>query len=202
MRLPNTLISFAIVSVAFGTPAYAQEFNGPFIGVQAGWNSDEVKDTSTPLGAAEIDLDHQSLTGGVYAGYDFQLNEHTVLGAEASFDLASDDKLRDNSSVGTYTLNPKYSFDLTARAGYLVTPETLVYARGGYSNARATTTVMDTDLTSLTSGNLDGWLAGAGIERKLMDNVSARLEYRYSDLSEGDGEYDRNRVLAGLTYRF
>lgn len=42
----------------------------------------------------------------------------------------------------------------------------------------------------------------AGIERRILKKISARLEYRYSDLSEGDGTFDRRRMLAGIAYRF
>ena len=52
------------------------------------------------------------------------------------------------------------------------------------------------------SDNHDGWLAGAGAERQITQNVSARFEYRYSKFSEGDGKDQRHRVLAGLSYRF
>jgi outer membrane immunogenic protein len=40
------------------------------------------------------------------------------------------------------------------------------------------------------------------VERQVAQNVTARLEYRYSKFSEGDGKDDRHRVLAGLAYRF
>ncbi len=67
---------------------------------------------------------------------------------------------------------------------------------------RAETTI--TNATTLRSGtsDLDGWLVGAGLERSLSESISTRLEYRYSDLSEGDGEFDRHQVLFGVAYRF
>jgi outer membrane immunogenic protein len=101
-----------------------------------------------------------------------------------------------------YEADPKYSFDLTARAGYLVNPQTLLYARGGYTNARLRTTVTDAAGILSDSDNRDGWLAGAGVEREVAQKLSARLEYRYSKLSEGTGKDQRHRVLAGLSYRF
>lgn len=99
-------------------------------------------------------------------------------------------------------LDPEWSLDLTGRAGYLLNPTTLAYARGGYTSAR-TETGVDTPLIRLTeSENRDGWTLGAGIERKLQEKISARLEYRFSDLSEGDGNFDRHRMLVGIAYRF
>ena len=45
-----------------------------------------------------------------------------------------DDELRGLSGGNALTIDPRYSFDLTARAGYLVNDKTLVYLRGGYAN--------------------------------------------------------------------
>lgn len=42
----------------------------------------------------------------------------------------------------------------------------------------------------------------AGIERRILEKISARLEYRYSDLGDGGGTFDRHRMLAGIAYRF
>ncbi|MCJ8159885.1 outer membrane protein [Sphingomonas sp. LaA6.9] len=202
MRLPTTILTFTLLGTAFSGTAFAEEFNGPFVGVQAGWTSAEVQDPQTPLGVVAMEDDQQSFTGGVYAGFDHRLNERIVVGAEGGFDVTNDDKLHGFSGISSYTLDPKYSFDLTARAGYLVTPDTLLYARGGYTNARVKTTMTDIAGTQSATTNQDGWLVGGGVERQLMSNVSARMEYRYSDLSEDDGKYDRHRVLAGVSYRF
>ncbi|WP_421855315.1 outer membrane protein [Novosphingobium sp.] len=50
--------------------------------------------------------------------------------------------------------------------------------------------------------NRDGLLVGAGIERAILPHLSARLEYRYSDFSKGDGKFDRHQTLLGIAYRF
>ena len=93
-------------------------------------------------------------------------------------------------------------FDLTARAGYLVNDKTLVYLRGGYANTRVRATLAsDTDVVT-TSDNLDGWLVGGGVERALTDDISARLEYRYTDLGSDGGEFDQHQALVGISYNF
>lgn len=124
-----------------------------------------------------------------------------MVGAEGSFDLTNDDKFRGTKANGAYLIDPKYSSDLTARAGYLVQPETLVYLRAGSSNARVTTRISDLTGTDSEADNRDDLLVGGGVGRQLVDHVLARVEYRYSDLSQGNDKYDRHRVLAGLTYR-
>jgi outer membrane immunogenic protein len=45
-------------------------------------------------------------------------------------------------------------------------------------------------------------LVGGGVEQAITDNISARIEYRYSDLSDGDGKFDRHQALVGVAYRF
>lgn len=202
MQILKTVVASAILAAGIAGTASAQEFDGPFIGAQAGWNSDEVRNPQMPQGVIAMDDDQQSLTGGIYAGYDRRVGDKIVVGAEGSFDLSNDDKFRGTSAGSSYLIDPKYSFDLTARAGVLVQPDTLVYARGGYTNARIKTSISDMVGVESEADNRDGWLVGGGVERQLTSNVSARVEYRYSDLSEGDGNFDRHRVLAGLTYRF
>lgn len=202
MRLLKAFLASTVFAASFAGTAFAKDFNGPFVGVQTGWNSDKAGSFETPLGPVSTDDDHEAFTGGVFAGYDYRLNERAVIGLEGSFDFASDDKLHGTSSASAFTLDPQYSFDLTARAGYLVTPETLVYVRSGYTNARIKTTITDSVGAHSETGNQDGWLVGGGVEHQLMDHVSARMEYRYSDLGEGAGTYDRHRVLAGISYRF
>jgi outer membrane immunogenic protein len=201
LRIVSIGLATALVTLV---PAHASaaEFDGPFAGAQVGWSSNEVRNPETSVGLTPIDDDKQALTGGVYAGYDKRLADRFVLGLEGGLDFASDDEVAGTAAGLAYTIDPKRTFDLTARAGYLVNPETLVYARGGYTNARMETSVEDLTGKFSATDNRDGWLVGAGVERQLMSNASARFEYRYSDLSEGDGSFDRHRVLAGISYRF
>jgi outer membrane immunogenic protein len=198
----NSLVVAGVLAASLPGVANAAEFNGPYVGAQVGWNSNQIRNPETSLGVTPMDDDQQSLTGGVYAGLDRRVADRIVVGVEGGVDFAKDDEVRSTAAGDTFTLDPKYSFDLTARAGYLVTPNTLVYARGGYTNARVKTTLDTAIGTGSATDNRDGWLVGAGVERQFMKNASARMEYRYSDLSEGEGDFDRHRVLAGISYRF
>lgn len=78
----------------------------------------------------------------------------------------------------------------------------VVIGGGAYANERIKTTLTAANVTQSLSENRDGWLVGAGVERMLTDHVSGRLEYRYSDFSNGDGKYDRHQLLTGISYRF
>jgi len=125
------------------------------------------------------------------------LAPRVVVGAQAELNFPFTAHISD----GVTSVQPKRSVDLSVRAGYLVDPQTLVYARGGYVNQRETTVVATIPAT-YASGNQNGWMLGAGVERALTTNVTARVEYRYTDLSEGNGKWDRHQVLAGVAYHF
>ena len=202
MARSNSLVVAGVLAASLPGMAHAADFNGPYVGAQVGWQSEKMKHPETSFGAVPIDDKKQSVTTGIYAGYDKQINERVVIGAEAGLDFATDDEVQSSVAAINYSIDPKYSIDLTAKAGFLVDPQTLVYARGGYSNARFRTTITDAAGTQSASSSQDGWLAGAGVERRITDYTSARIEYRYSKFSEDHGENKRNRVLAGLSYRF
>jgi len=202
MRMVNSTILGTLLAVSVAVPVTAAGFDGPFVGAQVGWQSEKMRNPKSAFGAVPVSDTGNNVTGGIFAGYDKTIGGRFVVGAEAGLDFASDDEVQNSVGATTYTIDPKYSYDLTARMGYLVTPETLVYARGGYTNARVRTTVTNASLITSNSSNQDGWLAGAGVERQIAPHASARVEYRYSKFSEGDGKDDRHRVLAGLSYRF
>lgn len=202
MRISTSAALATILAAPFATASSAAQFDGPFVGAQVGWQSEKMQDLKSSIGTVPVDNTKNSVTGGVFAGYDKTINGRFVVGAEAGLDVASDDEVTGSFSGTSYSVDPKYAIDLTGRAGYLVNPQTLLYARGGYTNARIRTTATNAAGVDSASNSQDGWLVGGGAERQLNDHVSARAEYRYSKLSEDDGKDQRHRVLAGLSYRF
>ena len=202
MRIFNSVVLATVFAAPLATAASAAPFDGPFVGAQVGWQSEKMRDVKSSFGVAPVDEKKESVTGGIFAGYDKAINARFVVGAEAGLNFASDDEVQASAAGNNYSIDPKYSFDLTARAGYLVNPQTLIYVRGGYTNARVHTTVTNAAGIKSASDNEDGWLAGAGVERQITQNVSARVEYRYSKFGENGGKDQRHRVLAGLSYRF
>lgn len=199
--------SLALVSIAasagvlVASPAAAQNFNGPSVGAQAGWVETDLRNPKTDLGVAPIDASRDSATMGVFAGYDRELGKF-VLGGEIGANWGTSDSVSGSSGANAYRIDPRRSFDASLRGGYLVDPKTLVYVRGGYTNDRVRTMIVTPSSQLVASENKDGWMVGGGVERAIVPHVSARLEYRYADLSDGDGKYDRHQVLSGIVWRF
>lgn len=183
----------------------AEPFNGPFIGGQVGWQHDAGKVEIDAVEGRDIELkdNSDSFVGGVFAGYDAKINPRFVLGGEVGVDLGG-------KTMDVFDAKARRTIGVSARAGTLISEQTLLYVRGGYANARYR--FADGPLSMRT--NRDGWLAGAGVEHAIGENMSARLEYRYSDFGDltdvarvfnaraDDASLDRHQVLVGVAYRF
>lgn len=200
--LSQVAFAAAVVAASITTPALAAPFDGPFVGAQVGWQSEKMRDVKSSFGVIPVNDRKDAITGGIFVGYDATIHGRFVLGAEAGLDVTTDDEVQATAAGANYSIDPKYSFDVTARAGYRLEPKTLLYIRGGYTNVRTRATVANGTFNESASRSESGWLAGGGVEHQVAQNVSARLEYRFSKLSEGDGSDYRHRVLAGLAYRF
>ncbi len=124
-----------------------------------------------------------------------------MLGAEGGFSLGASDRIGP-AGANAATIDPDYSFDLSARAGYVVGEKNLVYVRGGYANTRGDVTQTIANVTTSSKKTFDGWSIGGGVERKLTDNISARVEYRFSDFDADNYKYQRHQALVGVAYRF
>lgn len=205
---------------AIASPALAQDgsFSGPWVAGVAG--ADVNKHGSSQASAANPDQ-HKSAKGIVYgaaAGYDADLGT-VVVGAEGEFTDSTADSDYKNGFVdyGLGSVDAGRDIYVGGRVGFKATPRTLVYAKGGYTNARFN--AVGTNGTTTTSRHLDtdGWRAGAGVEQKLGSKTFAKLEYRYSNYKKGEIDFedpnvpdssrfnvdtDRHQVIASVGLRF
>ena len=92
----------------------------------------------------------------------------------------------------------------------------MVYAKGGYTNAKFDVRNGDGSVETNTDIDADGWRIGAGVEQAVSNNVFAKLEYRYSNYEKGELDYrgdipdgqrfdldlDRHQIVAGVGVRF
>jgi outer membrane immunogenic protein len=211
----------AAVAVAVAAaPSLAQDgsFTGFSIGAQGGWQGDRLSgtgrvvvpgtgETPTPgISIFDVRENGSGFAGGIFIGYDGEVGSSVVLGGELGVNWGGG-SIDINPFGPRSEITPKRTIDLTARGGVLVTPQSLLYVRGGYSNARYTLRLGDAGL----SENRDGWTLGGGFEQSFGNNVSGRVEYRYSDYgrdtavdggSTFEGKLSRNQVMAGIAYRW
>ncbi len=187
----------AVLAAAFvSTAANAEPFDGPFIGAAVGVTNDDIDQVGL---IGEQDDEFVAFSG--FVGYDYRLPHNFLVGVEAGAVYTVDDEQPLMGTATTLEFDPQYEINVSGRLGYLVRDDLLVYARGGYANLRATVdnpTVAGPDLNE----DFDGWLVGGGVEYAFYDRLSARVEYRYQELSEGDFDIERNQAFVGVSYNF
>lgn len=174
MRLTK-LISSAMLLGATASPAFADSIN-PYVGAIVGY--DHVKATLDPLGTGTKD---GVVYGGVI-GADYVFMGDKVLGIEAEATGSSTSRTL-TDGVDSLTLKAGRDLYVGVRSGFVVAPHLLVYAKGGYTNARATGRATISGVIYTAADNLDGWRAGGGAE-VAMQRFRVRMEYRYSDYGQ------------------
>jgi outer membrane immunogenic protein len=140
--------------------------------------------------------------GTVGGGYDWQLAAPWIAGvfADAQF---GDNKGAILAPFQLYSgkIENNVSFAAGLRVGYLVAPDTLLYANGGYSHAHFTGSYwFDTFLVPLSvkSQQRDGWFIGGGLEHAFTaaPGWSAKIEYRFAEYGrKGVGWFYENSPL-------
>jgi opacity protein-like surface antigen len=140
-RLATALLAAAVLG--FAGSAAAQEFDGGYIGF---------------YGAT---TEGDSLEGGAFGGYRFQVTDSAYLGAEVDILLPSG--ATDYLAAGLGSLS------------YEILPDTLIYGHAGFA---------------FDSADSEFWVAGAGIDYAVTDGVSLRLGGdRYDDLNGPASEW-------------
>ena len=210
----------ATLAVAAASPAFAQDdpgktFNGPRAGVILGY--DWMQPGRGPNSDIGDTHDADGLVYGGDIGYDVDTGG-AVFGVEGevtgSTGKASNDPVA-AADLGYGRVKQGRDLYLGVRAGFKATPRTLIYAKGGYTNARLDLTASDGTTETGRHYNLDGYRLGAGVEESLGSRAYAKIEYRYSNYGSARLEYpngantnnfdvdtDRHQVVAGVGVRF
>ncbi len=145
---------------------------------------------------------------GATAGFDGQIGEKIVVGPEVSYWRPGDGTENCSAGVigGTVCHKSFYEIDATVRAGYLVTPQMLVFARGGYANntQRKFFDAPAGETSYYNRVHSDGYLVGGGVEYSLTQlstplPVYISAQYDYSNF---DDHTARQRALLGIGVRF
>lgn len=215
------LLAALAASSALAAPAFAQDsgqtFTGPRIAVLGGY--DGIRPGSSE--DSDFEGDDQTVDGflyGVEAGYDIAIGPRAVIGADLEYSDSTGKVETDSTDpefFGFGRVSTGRDLYVGLRAGLRATPNTLVYAKGGYTNARLNVLANDGETEFRENFELDGWRLGAGLEQALGTNAFAKVEYRYSNYSNANFEFadggvsgdfdidtDRHQVVAGLGWRF
>ena len=199
LKIAAVLALFSLTPVAahaadFATqPAAASassNWDGLYIGAHLGygWGTGTFASTNTA-----------SLTGfsaGAQEGYNFHLSDGVIAGVEGD--------LTWNNEQGTFggSTTERINWDGSVRGRLgLDLGQIMPYAEAGVAFANAT-------VASAYSQTHVGWTVGAGVEFMMADNLSANVEYRYSNY--GTQNYagstpialTDNSLRVGLNYHF
>lgn len=190
------------LGTAFATPALAQD-RAPFTGLRvegvAGYDS--LSD-----GHRQDSSSSDGLVYGGAVGYDRQVGG-AVLGIEGEVTGSTTDTRTDNLVTAGDRLRVDAGRDVFvgARAGYVISPSTMVYAKAGYTNARVETRYDLGSAEVQDHENLDGYRVGAGLEQAIGANTYVKGEYRYSNYGAADRygiDAHRHQLMAGVGMRF
>ncbi|WLR93835.1 outer membrane protein [Shinella zoogloeoides] len=125
--------------------------------------------------------------GGVYGGYNMQSGQ-MVYGGEADLNYSGID-----SSNAGLTAKQGVNGSIRGRVGIDLNP-VLVYGTAGVAGTSAEMK----NAVGKDDRNLVGWTAGAGVEAFVTNNITARVEYRYTDYSKKDFNVGGTNVRSGL----
>lgn len=206
---------------AFASPAFAQAddpFTGPWIAGIAGFDMNKAGSSVDDDVNEDRDESVEGFMYGAALGYDYNMNG-VIIGAEAELtDSEADTEYDDGfETFGLGALDAGRDIYVGARLGYAIRPATMIYAKAGYTNARFNYLGTDGDTDYDVNLDTDGYRVGAGVEQMFGANAFGRLEYRYSNYSEAELDFeadnvadsdrfdidsDRHQVVASVGWRF
>ncbi|MFK0204388.1 outer membrane protein [Agrobacterium sp. NPDC090283] len=184
--------------VSYDQPAPVKDWSGAYLGgtVNYDWGR---------FSSSNDGRDAKGAGGGLYGGYNWQ-NGQLVYGAEADVNLGDERGSAGTVAGRAFEGKQGVNGSLRGRVGYDMNPF-LLYGTAGLavSDNKVRDGVDKDSATAL------GYTVGAGVEAMVTDNITARLEYRYSDYQKKDYTlgndafsrgFDDHSVKAGIGVKF
>ncbi|MCO5730738.1 outer membrane protein [Rhizobium sp. SSA_523] len=167
--------------IAVDTPVAVSNWSGFYLG---GYGSYDFGSAS----GGPSDTNADGWGGGLYGGYNFQSGQ-IVYGGEA--DIGYNDQ-KGSAGAGV-TAEQKVNGSIRGRVGYDISPF-MIYGTAGLAvgNHEMSNAVGSDSKTAL------GYTVGAGVETMVTDNISARVEYRYTDFQDKDYNLGGTTVSRGF----
>jgi outer membrane immunogenic protein len=182
------------------------------------------------MAADGLRYEAQGVLGGVQFGFNHQISQRIVLGAEADIQLSGMRRANQAANVAGLGLSGEFSRSLDwfgtlrLRGGFLATERVMIYATGGlaYGGARVSALASDAagQIASVSASQTRfGYTVGTGTEVLLTRRLSVRAEYLFydfgtirataSDLSPAAGPTASAEIRSfghllrtGVSYRF
>lgn len=195
------IVGALVVVMLIGGTACAQDrldYSGPYIGGFVGnsWADVDYDDSWNP--GYKLEADMEGFVGGLYLGYNYMI-DNIVLGIEADAGIGDlSEGPDDNNDYNTWSaFDIDWDAHLRARAG-VVYHSTLFYVAGGLAIAKVAVDDTDSGFGGDNATHV-GWTVGAGIEQKITEHLTARVEYLYDNY--GNESYSiKNAWWWGGTY--
>lgn len=211
----------AIAAAAIPAAAHAQSvpFSGPRVEAIVGYDHNRSGSSVDIDGTRDLKQSIDGVTYGVGIGYDVAAGETLRIGAEAEISDSSAKWDNNNNVPNTFNLgrvDAGRDIYLGGRIGVVTSPNMMVYAKAGYTNARYNLLGSDGTVNLEQRLDTDGYRLGAGLEYQMGSNAYVKAEYRYSkysraefdfegntpDSSRFDIDTDRHQVVVGVGMRF
>lgn len=217
------------------------DWTGFYAGVHAGYgwgNFDYDAELADVVGGTVVDTvnlghdgDADGFFAGLQAGFNWQMDA-LVLGIEGDISKSWIDSDNNADFIAGPNLTPgtvrtetdlDWFGTLRLRAGFLATDAMLIYATGGLAwgnvDSHVRVDLNDDGITDVSGGDTDtrmGWTVGGGLEYKVSEALSAKIEYLYVDLGNedvinadfaggsvhADNDVNFHTVRAGLNFHF
>ena len=228
MKKLGFLVAIMLASSAFmATEVMASDWTGPYAGLQAGyiWGDADTygwqKGEGYGFDIKGFQVD--GWVGGIYGGYMWQFGNDMLIGLEGEWNWPSaDDKItihevwEGGSGDWGATIEQKWDASLRLNAGKQM-GDYMLYVTGGFAWSETAVYGFKTwegGQKDSNSAKLAGWTIGAGAEKKINENIHARIQYRYSDygsktwvvqtddINRGKVEHTNHMLTVGVSYCF
>jgi outer membrane immunogenic protein len=201
-------------------PVY--NWGGIYIGINGGYGFGDTDWEPAAPGVATGDFSIDGPLVGGTIGANFQSGQF-VFGVEGDWDWADLSGSTTNTTTCfgtscTFQTSDDWLATLRGRVGYAF-DRVLLYGTAGGAGGDIKSTLTPAGGTAISSTSTEyGWTAGAGVEFAITDNITAKAEYLFVDLSNGSFgcsaaacsgtttavpvTFDASLIRAGLNYKF
>lgn len=184
------MIAALVASVAITSASKAQTaFDGAYVGLGSGVEKERdgassvfSNATTGSISLPRATSNKAKLAEKVFAGYNMSF-DRWVVGGEASYKLMISENVFNINNNKFITGSNSGIMSVTARVGYLVEPDLMVYGFAGYSGKKQNFIANNALKSFKTSPFSNGLTAGVGLEFAITSNFFMRGEIEYTQFN-------------------